>query len=101
MDQRLFHLINEQWTHPVLDLFMAAISNVNIFKPLIVVLVLGVLIFGGFKGRALVFCLAVALFVNGNLTVGLLKKFVDRRRPKQVERVRMVELEKTRPTAAT
>lgn len=80
---------------------MAAISNVNIFKPLIVLLVLGALIFGGFKGRALVFCLAVALLINGNLTVGLLKKFVDRRRPKQVERVRMVELQKARPEFLT
>jgi undecaprenyl-diphosphatase len=101
VDQTIFHLINEQWTHPGLDLFMAAISNVNIFKPLIVVLVLAALIFGGFKGRALLFCLAVALVVNGNLTVGLLKKFVDRRRPKQVERVRMVELQKTRPVFLT
>ena len=80
---------------------MAAISNVNVFKPLIVVLVASALIFGRFKGRALVFCLAVALFVNGNLTVGLLKKFVDRRRPKQVERVRMVQLQKTQPEILT
>jgi len=101
VDQTLFHLINQQWTHPALDLFMAAISNVNIFKPLIVVLVVIALIFGGFKGRALVFCLAVALFVNGNLTVGALKKFVDRHRPKQVERVRMVELQKARPEFLT
>ena len=40
MDQTLFHLINEQWTNPALDLFMAAISNVDIWKPLIVLLVL-------------------------------------------------------------
>ena len=30
MDQTLFHLINEQWTNPVSDLFMAAISNVSL-----------------------------------------------------------------------
>ena len=101
MDQTLFHLINQQWTHPALDLFMAAISNVNIFKPLIAVLVLFALVFGGFKGRALVFCLAIAVWVNGNLTVGLLKSFVDRARPKQVERVRMVELQKARPAFLT
>jgi undecaprenyl-diphosphatase len=100
MDQTLFHLINEQWTHPALDLFMAAISNVDIWKPLIVLLVLYALIFGGFKGRALVFCLGVALLVNSNLT-GLLKKFVDRHRPKQVERVRMVVLAKARPEFLT
>ena len=80
---------------------MAAISNVDIWKPLIALLVLYALIFGGFKGRALLFCVGFALLVNGNLTVGLLKKFVDRRRPKQVERVRMVELAKARPEFLT
>ncbi len=96
MDQTLFHLINEQWTHPALDLFMAAISNVDIWKPLIVLLVLSALVFGGFRGRALVFCLGLALLVNSGVTSSI-KKFVDRRRPKQVERVRMVELAKARP----
>ena len=80
---------------------MAAISNVDVFRPLIVVLVLYALIFGGFKGRALLFCLGIALLVNGNFTVGLLKKLVDRPRPKQVERVRMVELQKARPEFLT
>ncbi|HET7511379.1 MAG TPA: phosphatase PAP2 family protein [Chthoniobacterales bacterium] len=101
MDQALFHLINQQWTHPALDLFMAAISNVNIFKPFIAVLVVAALFFGGFKGRALVVCVAIAIFVNGNLTVGVLKKFVDRQRPKQVERVRMVQLQKAHPAFLT
>lgn len=101
MDQALFHLINQQWTHPALDLFMAAISNVNIFKPFIAVLVVAALFFGGFKGRALVVCVAIAIFVNGNLTVGVLKKFVDRQRPKQVERARMVQLQKAHPEFLT
>jgi undecaprenyl-diphosphatase len=101
VDQALFHLINQQWTHPALDLFMAAISNVNIFKPFIAVLVVAALLFGGFKGRALVVCVAIAIFVNGNLTVGVLKKFVDRQRPKQVERARMVQLQKAHPEFLT
>ena len=96
MDQTLFHLINEQWTNPALDLFMAAISNVEIWKPLIILLVLCGLIFGGFKGRAFLFCLALALLLNTNLT-STLKKFVNRHRPKQVERVRMVELARAHP----
>ena len=100
MDQTIFHLINEQWTHPALDLFMAAISNVNIWMPFIVVVLLIPLIFGGFKGRALLFCAGVALLVNSSLT-NELKRFVDRRRPKQAERVRMVELAKARPEFLT
>ncbi len=100
MDQTLFHLINERWTNPALDLFMAAISNVEIWKPLIVLVVLYALIWGGFKGRALVFCVGFALLVNANITAGL-KQVVDRRRPKQIERVRLVELQKAHPRFLT
>jgi undecaprenyl-diphosphatase len=100
MDQTLLHLINQQWTNPGLDLFMAAISNVDIWKPLIVLLVLSALIFGGFKGRALVFCVGCVLLVNSSITSEI-KQFVDRRRPKQVERVRMVELAKAHPEFLT
>ena len=75
---------------------MAAISNPDVWQPLIILLVLYALIFGGFKGRALLFCLGFSLLININL-VSTLKAFVDRRRPKQVERVRMVELTKAKP----
>ena len=84
----------------MLDLFMAAIGNVDVWMPLVVLLVASALIFGGFKGRALVFCIAFVLLVNTGLTDGM-KKLVDRRRPKQVQRVRMVELAKARPRFLT
>jgi undecaprenyl-diphosphatase len=100
VDQTIFHLVNQQWTSPALDLFMAAISNVDIWKPLILLAVLYPLIFGGFKGRALVFCVGCTLLVNSSLTDSL-KKLVDRRRPKQAERVRMVQLAKARPEFLT
>ena len=100
MDQFLFHLINQRWTHPVLDLFMAAISNIEIWKPLLVLAALGLIIWGGFRGRAFVLCLLISLLVAENVT-SLLKTFVDRRRPKQVQSVRMVELQKARPEFLT
>ena len=75
---------------------MAAISDVKIWIPLIVLLVLYALIFGRFKGRALLFCVGLALFLNASLTDEI-KSLVDRKRPKQVQRVRMVELAKARP----
>ncbi len=100
MDESIFHLINQQWTHPALDLFMAAISNVDIWIPLIVVAVLIPLIWGGFKGRAMVFCLACVFLANSSVTNSL-KQLVDRRRPKQAERVRMVVLTRTRPEFLT
>jgi undecaprenyl-diphosphatase len=101
MDQAIFHLINEQWTLPALDLFMAAISDVEIWKPLLIVLALCILIFGGFKGRAFILCLGLALVVADYFLVSTLKTAIDRRRPKQVQRVRMVQLERTHPRFLT
>ncbi len=100
MDQTLFHLINERWTNPVLDLFMAAISNSQIWKPVFVVIVLIMVVFGGFKARACIICILLSLLVAEQFT-GLLKTAFDRRRPKQVQVVRMVELQKTRPMFLT
>jgi undecaprenyl-diphosphatase len=101
MDQTIFHLINERWTSPALDLFMAAISNVEIWKPFLVLLVLYALIFRGFKGRAFVLTVLVALLISEQALVRPLKAFVDRRRPKQTQRVRMVQLAKARPEFMT
>ena len=101
MDQFLFHLINERWTHPALDLFMAAVSDVEIWKPLLIVLGLCALIFLGFKGRAFIVCLALALLFADYLLVGTLKTAIDRRRPKQVQQVRMVQLERSHPQFLT
>jgi undecaprenyl-diphosphatase len=101
MDQTLFHLINEQWASPALDLFMAAISNVEIWTPVLIALGLYALVFMGFKGRAFLFCLAVTLIVSEQVLVHTLKSAVNRRRPKQVQTVRMVQLEQTRPAFMT
>jgi undecaprenyl-diphosphatase len=101
MDQALFHLINEQWTSPALDLFMAAISDVEIWKPVFIAFGLYALIFMGFKGRAFVFCLVVTLVLSEQLLVRTLKSAVDRRRPKQTQPVRMVQLERATPAFMT
>src|SRR3954462_5211097 len=97
MDQAVFHLINEQWTHPGLDLFMAAISDVEIWKPILIGVAIFALIFMGFRGRAFLICLLVALAYADYALVSPLKTAIDRRRPKQVQKVRMVQLERTRP----
>ena len=100
MDQALFHLINEQWTNPVLDLFMAALSDIAIWKPFIIVIVLIVLFFGGFKARACILCILLTLAIVVAVT-GALKSAIDRHRPKQVQRVRMVQLQKANPRVLT
>jgi membrane-associated phospholipid phosphatase len=100
MDQALLHLINERWANPVFDLIMAALSNSEIWKPLLLVIVLLAIILGGFKARACVICLLLSLLVAEQFT-SFLKSTFDRRRPKQVQTVRMVQLQKTRPTFLT
>jgi len=75
---------------------MAAASNSEIWKPLFIVIGLSMLLFGGFKARAFVICLVLSLVI-AELFTGVIKSVVDRHRPKQVESVRMVELQRTHP----
>lgn len=96
MDQQLFHLINERWTNPVLDLFMAAISDADVWKPLLIIVLFAALVFGGFKARACICCLLIAIVIAEPIT-NTLKSTINRKRPKHVDSVRMVRLEKGRP----
>jgi undecaprenyl-diphosphatase len=100
MDESILHLINEQWTNPVFDLFMPAISYSDIWTPFFVVAAIIFLIFGGFRGRAFVFCTLLTLALS-NAAVDPLKRAIGRARPKQVESVRMIELERTHPKILT
>jgi undecaprenyl-diphosphatase len=100
MDQSLFPLINQQWTSPFLDLFMAAVSDSEIWRPLFIAVGVVALFVGGFKTRAFVICLALSLLIGALVTSGL-KSAVNRRRPKQMQSVRMVQLQKAHPKFLT
>ena len=100
MDQTLFHLINQQWTSPALDLFMAALSDSQIWMPFLIAIGIAALIFGGFRARALVICLGISLLIAGFVTSAF-KYSVGRLRPKHVQSVRMVQLQKARPKFLT
>ena len=100
MDQSLFPLINQQWTSPFLDLFMAAVSDSEIWRPLFIAVGVVALFVDGFKTRAFVICLALSLLIGALVTSGL-KSAVDRRRPKQIQSVRMVQLQKAHPKFLT
>jgi len=80
---------------------MAAISDVEIWTPLLIALVVFVLVFMGFKGRAFLVCLLLALVLADYVLVSALKTAIDRRRPKQVQKVRMVQLERAHPKFLT
>ncbi|HYY14199.1 MAG TPA: phosphatase PAP2 family protein [Chthoniobacterales bacterium] len=100
MDETLFHLINERWTNPALDLFMAALSNPEIWRPVFIGVIIFMLVFGSFKARACVLCVLITLSVAEPIT-NALKEAVHRHRPKQVESVRLVELHRARPAFMT
>jgi undecaprenyl-diphosphatase len=100
MEQSIFHAINQQWTNPVLDLFMAGLSDSQIWDPFLIVIAIAALVFGGFKARALIICLGISLAIAGAVT-STLKSSVGRHRPKHVQRVRMVELQRARPKFLT
>jgi undecaprenyl-diphosphatase len=100
LDQAIFHLINERWTSPVLDLFMAAISDLEIWRPFLVIGAACLVIWGGFRGRAFILCLLICLLVSEQVT-NVLKNAIGRHRPKQVQPVRMVQLAKARPEFLT
>ena len=96
MDQGLFHVINEKWTSPALDLFMAAVSDADVWKPLLIIIIFAALIFSGFRARACISCLLITIIIAQPIT-NTLKSAINRKRPKQIESVRMVRLEKGRP----
>ena len=100
MDQSIFHLINQQWTSPALDLFMAALSDSSIWEPLFIAIGVSALLLAGFRARAFVICVVLSLLITSQVT-GLLKSTVDRHRPKHVQNVRMVQLQRTRPAFLT
>src|SRR5438046_1594845 len=100
MDDSLLHAINQQCTSPALDLFMAGLSDPQIWMPFLIAIGIGALVFGGFKARAFVICLVISLAIAG-LVTSTLKSCVARHRPKHVQSVRMVQLERARPKFLT
>lgn len=96
MDERIFHLINQEWTNPLLDFFMPLVSDSRTWTPVFVIIAIALVIFGGFRGRAFVFCTLITLGITNSL-VDPLKNAFARPRPKQAQTVRLLELQQTNP----
>src|SRR5438067_4190028 len=75
---------------------MAAVSDADVWKPLLIIIIFLALIFGGFSARACICCLLIAVVIAEPITKSL-KPAINRKRPKHVQSVRMVQLEKGRP----
>ncbi|MEI6349921.1 MAG: phosphatase PAP2 family protein [Verrucomicrobiota bacterium] len=97
MEQKLFLLINRQWTSPALDRIMATLSSFDFWTPVLLLLIVVVAVFGGFKARALLLTLALSVGIADGVVVNSLKCVFNRPRPCQAQAVRVVKLQKTRP----
>jgi undecaprenyl-diphosphatase len=93
MDERLFVLINRQWTNPALDRIMAAVSALDVWAPLIVLIVILAAWLGGKRARMFLVALALLLAVGDGLMDRTLKHWIHRLRPYQaMAGVREVDL---------
>ena len=100
MDQQLLFLINREWTSAPLDLFMAAISCLDAWMPIIVASGLAMAIWGNFRLRAFLAAALIVVGINDGLISHSLKRLVDRPRPHQSHNdVRQVDLAKATPRA--
>ena len=98
MDQKLLFLINREWTGPVLDRFMALMSSLPAWMPLLVIAGVLALWRGGFRARAFVLTAGLIVGINDGVIAKTMKRAVDRPRPHQVlDGVRVVDLAKATP----
>ncbi len=98
LDQQLFDLINHEFHSPALDVFMALLSSWPFWGPFVFIAGALTLVFGGFKGRALVCCAVVIVLVADAGVSNAIKHFTARPRPYQaMADVRVVRLQSLHP----
>ena len=99
MDITLLFLINRQWTNPFLDWLMAVLTNFDLWRPVLFILIPLLLWRGGFRWRAFILVTLVTLGVADGIFTQVTKHLVDRPRPMQaLADVREVALARTHPT---
>ena len=98
MDQKLLFLINREWTGPGLDRFMALMSSLPAWMPLLVIAGGWTLWRGGFRARVFVLTAGLIVGINDGVVAHAMKRAVNRPRPHQVlDGVRVVDLAKATP----
>ncbi len=97
-DLPLLRLINLEWTHPVLDWLMPAVSAFEAWLPLMFLALVMVLWKCRWRGVWLVFCLAVTIAVSDGLVSRNLKFLTNRVRPRNsIEGLLVRDLATARP----
>lgn len=91
-DVWFMHLINVQWAHPILDHSLSIMADFNLLKWVLIPLVLGTLIWGGFRARAMWVLMLLCLVIGDAGINWAIKKGVSRPRPHEtVEGLRKIE----------
>lgn len=85
MDLKLLFLINREWTGPVLDRVMTAASSSALWTVPIAVLVLTVIVRGGFRARAFAVVVLLAVVLCDTVAGYGIKRAVGRPRPGETE----------------
>lgn len=81
LDTKLFYLINIGTQNRFFDLLMPLVTNFNNWLPLIVPVVIGLLVWGGRKGRVAVIVIAIAVGLSDYTSGKILKYLIGRIRP--------------------
>lgn len=74
--------INQEWSHPALDYWMAALSAIDAWTPLLVAVVLLVAWRGRSRARWMLLCLVLAVGIGDGIVSKSLKNAVGRVRPR-------------------
>jgi undecaprenyl-diphosphatase len=80
-DRSIFHWINHEWSHPLLDPVMRFLSHNPFFLPALAILTVALVWKGGPRGVVFVFVLLAAAGLGNALLVDPLKDFFGRPRP--------------------
>ena len=81
IDVVVFRWINEGWSNPFLDGFFKFITNYHHFEFAILIILFGLLAWGGKKGRWVVLALVVTVFLTDQISAHLIKEIFVRTRP--------------------
>lgn len=81
IDVAILRWINEGWSNPALDGFFRFITNYHHFEIPIFLLLLGLLIWGGKKGRWMVLAIIITVTLTDQISAHVFKGVFDRVRP--------------------
>jgi len=81
-DLRLLHQINTDWSHPVLDWLMPALSAIEAWLPFIIAAALLTAWRGGKRARFMLLCIGIAIGLGDGVISNTMKKTIGRVRPR-------------------